>query len=114
MDEFYELVGGYIEIDKSLFLTDILSKNSSFRYLVKRENSFKQQPEVQKKEFSIKIIFDNAKELDLEHSYKDFFKNLKNKYKHKLKGRLIVRVSCNATFLSNIDFNKYESDIYIY
>ncbi|QEN05843.1 hypothetical protein EW093_14415 [Thiospirochaeta perfilievii] len=108
MDEYYELIGGYLEFDKKAFLLDIVSPKSEIRRLITSGDRGFKPPKIVKKESSVKVLFDDSTDIDLDKNYKEYFTRLKEKYKKKMQGRLIVRVSCYATFFSNVDFNRDE------
>lgn len=105
MDNFFELIGGYIIIDKKIFAGDLLRTDSDFRFLIKKSNNVYKQPEIIKNDSEVKIIFDNSTDIELESNYLKKFKDLKDKYNDKINGKIIVRVVCYGTYLSTVDLN---------
>lgn len=114
MDVFNELISGYILIKKKILARDLLLKNSEFKIFLKKSRTVYRAPEVQKGDIYVKIIFDNATDIDLGEDYIEYFKGLKFKYRDELKGLLTIRVICYGTFLSKIDLNNSNDSILVY
>lgn len=105
MNEFYELIGGYLYIDKIELLKELLTGKNGLGDLLKAGRSQNKKAEIITEEKGIKIIFDNAADIDLDHNYREYFSSVKMRFGEKLKGRIVIRVSGYTTFLSIVDFN---------
>lgn len=114
MDELFELISGYLYITKKVFIKDLLLKNSYLRQLINSSEPRSIDPQIKKEKDTVKIIFDNATDIDLDENYKQYFQKLKSKYGADLKGRVVIRVTCYATFSSIVDFNKADDKIFVY
>ena len=49
-----------------------------------------------------------------DENYQEYFQKLKTTYGTYLKGRVVVRVTCYATFSSIVDFNQDDNKIFVY
>lgn len=108
----YELNSGYLCIDKSLFVQDMLTKESEIKALIKSKDPSFRQPEIVKDGDKVKLLFDTASDIELGETYKDYFSELKSRYKSSITGRLAIRVSTSTTFYSIVDLNGEKLKIY--
>lgn len=108
----FELNSGYLNIEKKLFVQDMLTKESEIKSLIKSSDPRFRQPEIIRELDCVKLLFDNATDIELGESYQDYFKELKDRYKERITGRLAVRISSSTTYYSIIDLNGEKLRVY--
>lgn len=109
----YVIIGGTIKIHKSVFIQEMLSKDSLLRVLLswKSTRDFTAlHPAVENHEEDDMVIihFNSDCEVNVNDSPKDFFSALKAKYKEKIKGRVNFRAVFSmygGIFTYEIDLN---------
>lgn len=114
MELSFMLSSGYFDIDKKTFVKDILLGKSTLRSLINKKESGCIEPEIEKSDTRVKVIFDDASDTELGQEYESFFIDLKKRYKEKLKGKIAVRVVCNASYFSVIDLNSDDDSVKFY
>lgn len=101
----YVLSGGQLYLDKKVFTGELLM-GGPLKKLLNTNASKENQPKIIKSEDLITIDF-NESDLLLDEGFYDLFKQLKMKYRQKLKGRVVIRItslnSCHVVLNLNSD-----------
>ena len=114
MANLFELISGYIEMEKKAFIKDMLQGNTVLKSLINSNEPRFIEPVIEKGDSTVKIIFDDSTDLDVGEEYQEIFKDLKSKYREKIRGKIVVRVTCYGTFLSVLDLNKEIDRVLVY
>lgn len=114
MELSFQLSSGYLFMDKKRFVKDILLGKSEIRSLINSSEPGFKEPKIEKEEKHVKIVFDDATDIDLGDEYQEYFKKLKEKYRGDLKGKLAIRVICHATYFSILDLNSEDDKVLVY
>lgn len=114
MELSFILSSGYFDIDKKTFVKDILLGKSVLRSLINKKESGFKEPEIIKGDDRVKVIFDEATNIELGEEYQELFKDLKAKFREKLKGKIAVRVDCHASYFSVMDLNSDDDKVSFY
>ncbi|MCX7746142.1 MAG: hypothetical protein N2645_04490 [Clostridia bacterium] len=106
----YTIVGGFLKIHKSIFVREMLLKESRLRELLnwKGAKDFaKGHPMVKEADSDgmVTIQFNSAAGVSVGESPKELLGELKAKYKEKMKGK----VSCRGTYWTMVSF--FEIDL---
>jgi len=102
----YILIGGQLIIDKLVFSKELLLPGSTLKRLLQGEElGMGRQPEIKKANQFVIIDFDNAGDIKLDEGFYDLFKNLKLKYKEKLKGKVVIRITALTSYHVNLNLN---------
>lgn len=107
------IVGGYLKIQKSVFVREMLSKESRLRALLNWRASkdfADRHPEISEPDEDnvITVRFDSEASVDIGESPKEFLGDLKAKHKEKIKGKLACRTvyaAFGGIFNFEIDLN---------
>ncbi len=114
MANLFELISGYIEIDKKSFIKDMLQGRSILKSLINSNEPGFIEPTIEKGDSTVKIVFNDSTDYNIGEEYQEIFKELKLKYKEHIMGRVVVRVTCFATFLSVLDLTKESDRVLVY
>jgi len=115
----YVIIGGTAKIHKSVFIQEMLSKDSLLRILLSWKNTrdfTTLHPAVKNTDSDNMVIinFDSGSEVNVNESPKDFFSALKKKYKEKIKGRVNFRADFSmygGIFTYEIDLNSEGEEV---
>jgi hypothetical protein len=112
----YFITGGYLKVQKKVFVQEMLSKDSRLRALLnwKSTSDFLSiHPEVGKPDNDdiITINFSNRSYVSVGESPKDFLGDLKARYREKVKGRIACRGSYVGVYTFEIDLNSDDGNI---
>lgn len=115
----FSIVGGYIKIPKSIFIREMLSRDSRLRTLLNwgtTKGFTLRHPMISEPEIGdiITINFSGASSVVIGESPKDILGELKAKYKEKIEGKVSCRViyeTFGTTFFFDIDLNSNRDKI---
>lgn len=115
----YVIIGGTIKIHKSVFIQEMLSKDSMIRTLLSWKNTgdfTTLHPTVENTDENnmVNINFYSDAEVNVNECPKDFFTSLKAKYKEKIKGRVNFRAVFSmygGIFTYEIDLNSEGEEV---
>ncbi len=100
MELSFKLSSGYLDMDKKTFVKDILLGKSLLRSIIYSNKPGSIPPIIDKGNNRVKIIFDDATDLELGENYEDVFKNLKQKYGSNLQGIIVIHSMPYSAFFS--------------
>ncbi len=102
----YILSGGQLKFDQVSFTRELLLPTSPLKNLLHNQNSsFDRKPVIVKTENLVTIYYNDASDIVLDEGFYDLFKKLKVKYKEKLKGRVVIRITALSSYhvILNLD-----------
>jgi hypothetical protein len=110
----YELSGGQLYIEKKSFTSELLLPRGNLKKLL-NGNTFGnvKQPKITKQDNLVSIDFNEAGDVILDEGFYDLFKQLKAKYRGKLKGRVVIRITALSSYHVVLNLNT-EDDKVIY
>jgi hypothetical protein len=95
----YIIVGGQLQIDKRVFAGELLLPDSSLKKILHPEDIVGcKQPTIVKMESHVFIDFNDASDIILDEGFADLFKKLKFKYKEKIKGKVVIRITALSSY----------------
>jgi hypothetical protein len=97
-------VGGRLILDKVVFTREILLTDSSVRKLMQVEEG-NVPPKVIKAEHSVTIEYNDASDVLLDEGFYDLLKKLKAKYKEKITGKVVIRITALTSYHVILDLN---------
>lgn len=115
----YSIVGGCLKLQKSIFIQEMLSKDSQLRTLLNWKTTkdfsvkhpFVGEPD---KDNFVSINFDSDSMVHITESPKELLRGLKTKYKGKIKGRIACRAEYSmfgGIFTFEIDLDSEDEEI---
>jgi hypothetical protein len=115
----YVIIGGTVKIHKSVFIQEMLIKDSMLRTLLSWKNTrdfTTLHPTIKNTDSDNMVIihFDSDSEVNVNESPKDFFSVLKAKYKEKIKGRVNFRAvfaMYGGIFTYELDLNSEGAEV---
>ncbi len=109
----YILSGGQLLIEKTAFTRELLLSDSLLKKIVYgKGNPADIAPRVEKIEDFVKIDFNQA-EVRMDEGFYDLFRKLKQKYKEKIKGRIVIQITALTSYHVTLNLNG-EDDKVIY
>jgi hypothetical protein len=106
----YIVSGGRIEIDKTAYIKEMLSKDGALRKMlsVSEVNNAAIKPKITKNDNSQTVIinFNGSSSVDLGENFRDIFQGLKIKYKDKIKGKVVISIRTYSLIYVTIDLEK--------
>ncbi len=106
----YMITGGQLYVEKTAFARELMLPDSSLRKLIYGNNTAHKAPKVEKMEDGVKIDFNQA-EVDTDEGFYDLVRKLKEKYKDKLKGRIVVRITALTAYYVTLNLNNEEDKV---
>ncbi len=93
----YSIVGGHIKLPKSIFIQEMLSKDSTLKSFIKwsstaeltKHKLYVSEPD---EDNNVTIRFDTDCNITCSESPRDILSALKNKYQSKIKGKVACRI----------------------
>lgn len=108
----YILTGGQLIIDKQAFGKEILLPHNSLKQLIGLgDNCANKPPIISKNENVVIIEYGNSCEIELDANFYDIFKNLKIKYRDKIRGRVVIRITSLSSYYVNLDLNTEDEKV---
>lgn len=98
----YAIVGGYLEVDKSVFIKEMLCQGSRLRLLL-NSNDLSKKINIIKNESndSYTIDYTHSADVNVEDTYSKLFQTLNKDYPGKIKGKVTIRVNTEySTFFT--------------
>jgi hypothetical protein len=109
----YILSGGQLFIEKTAFTRELLLSDSLLRQIIYgKGNPADIAPKVEKVENLVKINFNQA-EVKLDQGFYDLFRKLKEKYREKIKGRIVIQITALTSYHVTLNLNS-EDDKVVY
>jgi hypothetical protein len=103
----YIVSGGHLEIDKHVYIKEMLSKDGALRKMLTStgDGNAAIKPKITKNDESQTVIinFNGSSSVDLGENYSDVFKGLKIKYKDKISGKVVISISTYSIIYITID-----------
>lgn len=110
----YIISGGQLKIDKMAFAREIILPESPMNRIIHgKGNNSNSQPKITKSENYVIIDFNDSSDIILDEGFYDLFKKLKLKYKERLKGKVVIRITALTSYHVILDLNS-EDDKVIY
>jgi hypothetical protein len=108
----YVITGGQLRLDKKVFAKEILTPKSSIGRLVKAADSPEcRQPSITKSEDIVIINYNDASDVPVDENFFDFFKALKQKYREKLKGTIVIRITALTSYHVVLNLNSDDDQL---
>jgi hypothetical protein len=107
----YAIVGGQVIIDKVVFAKECLLPNSALKKIIRTEEKDAVQPEIVKTDKTVTICYNDASDVILDENFYDIIKKLKIKYKEKITGRVVIRITALTAYHIIIDLNSEDGRI---
>lgn len=100
----YMLCGGNLQIDKGVFVREMLRRESLLKPLLKPSAGSEKGPGIvwEESEGLVRVDFRDAEDVDLGEFYEDRFKALKRAYGSGIRGTLTIRVTCYNSFYTEV------------
>jgi len=107
------IIGGQLILDKKIYTKELLIKNSLLKpLLIPRENSDKPAPKIEKNGDQIIISYNNSAGVQLDLEYQEHLKNLKERYKDKVSGKITIQTNYYATIITIADFTNQDQVVF--
>ena len=106
----YEIAGGQLKIDKTVFGKELLFLNSPIKKLLYPPTGKGQRPKVIKADTFVQIDF-NQSEISVDEGFYDMFKTLKIKYQSRVKGKIVIRISAITSYYVTLDLNSEDESV---
>lgn len=95
----YILSGGQLKFDKKSFTRELLLPNSPLKVLLPAQTAAgANRPVIVKTEQLVLIDYNEAADIELDEDFYNLFKKLKVKYKEKLKGKVVIRITALSSY----------------
>lgn len=108
----YILSGGQLHFDKKAFTGELLLPGSPMKKLLYSNSSgSNRQPKITKQEDLVTIDFNNSADIVLDENFYDLFRNLKEKHKQKLKGKVVIRITALTSYHVVLDLNSEDNKV---
>jgi hypothetical protein len=108
----YFITGGQLKIDKLVFTRELLLPDSPVKSLLKTIDIKEgRQPSVAKKANTVIIDYNEASDVIVDENFHEMFKKLKIKYKEKLKGKVVIRITALTSYHVTLDLNSDDETI---
>jgi hypothetical protein len=110
----YTVSGGRIEIDKSVYIKEMLSKDGVLRKILRASevSNTEIKPKITKNDKSqtVTINFNGSSGVNLGENYRDVFQELKIKYKDKIKGKVVISISTYSIIYVTINLEQLTNE----
>lgn len=108
----YIIAGGQLKIDKKVFAKELLLPGSPLTKLIKiEEKAGSKQPMITKEEDIVIINYNDASDIFLDESFDSLFRSLKSRYKAKIKGSIVIRITALTTYHVVLNLNSEDETI---
>lgn len=108
----YAIVGGQLHIDKVVFAREVLTTGGPLKKLMKTEETDNAKPPLITKNSSIvSINYNEASDIPVDEGFYDLLKQLKNKYREKIAGRVVIRITALTSYHVILDLNTEDGRI---
>ncbi|MDF2942163.1 MAG: hypothetical protein K0S01_1021 [Herbinix sp.] len=95
----YVIAGGHLQINKQVFAGELLLPDSSLKKILRADEvKGSKQPKITRAEQMVRIDYNDASDITLDEGFYDLFKKLKLKYKEKIKGRIVIRITALTSY----------------
>jgi hypothetical protein len=101
----FAVAGGHITLDKAVFAKEILTPGSPLKKLIQVEEGMV-PPKIVKAERSVTIEYNNASDVRMDEDFHELFKKLKAKYKEKITGKVVIRITALTSYYVVLDLNR--------
>ncbi len=107
----YIITGGQLYMEKTAFAREMLLAESPLRKLVYgKSNKAHIAPKVERLEERVSIDFNQA-EVETEEGFYDIFRKMKEKYREKLQGRVVIRITALTSYYVTLNFNNGDEKV---
>lgn len=107
---YYVLTGGQLKLEKKVFTGELLLSGSLIKKLLKSENSEK-KPKITGLDDIITIDYNDSADVLLDEGFYDLFKQLKVKYRGRIKGKVVIRVSAITSYHLVLNLDSEDDEI---
>lgn len=108
----YIIAGGQLQFDKLVFTRELLLPDSPFKKILRANGvGAQKQPKVIKEDNLVTIDFNEASDIILDEAFYDLFKKLKEKYRDKITGRVVIRITALTSYHVIINLHGSEGKI---
>lgn len=103
-----------MNLEKTVFAKEVLLPDSPLKKLMNAgEGSDAKQPKIVKADRMVSVIYNDASDIILDEYFYDLLKKLKTKYKEKVTGRVVIRITALTSYHVILDLN-YEDGRIVY
>lgn len=108
----YAITGGQLYLDKIIFAKEILMLEGSLKRLISTgEEDDKIPPKIERSGQTVSINYNDASDILLDENFYDLLKKLKAKYKEKITGRVVIRITALTSYHVILDLNTQDGRI---
>lgn len=108
----YVISGGQLHMDKLIFAREMLLQDSPLKKLIHTEDTLGiKAPKIRKVENIVTIDYNDASDVILDESFYDLLKKLKAKYREKIKGCVVIRITGLTSYHVQLDLNSEDERI---
>lgn len=108
----YAISGGQLIIDKKAFTKELLLPDSPIKKFLKvADIPDSRQPGIVKSENIVIINYNDASDIILDENYYELFRKIKAKYREKIKGNVVIRMTAYSTYHIVLDLNSDDERI---
>lgn len=109
----YIITGGQLYLEKTVFTRELLLSDSPLKKMVfGKDNTAHIAPKIVKQEERVILDFNEA-EVETDESFYDHFRKLKGKYREKMQGRIVIRITALTSYYVTLNLNS-EDDKVVY
>lgn len=102
----YAIVGGHLTFDKVVFTREILLPDSPVKKLMQaEEGEHMVPPKLVKTEKTVTIEYNDASDVLMDEGFYDLLRKLKAKYKEKINGKVVIRITALTSYHVMLDLN---------
>lgn len=101
----YILAGGQLIMDKQAFAGELLIPDSPMKLLIPASDTNGLRPKITRDDKFVTIDYNDAQDIILNEGFFDLFRRLKQKYREKLQGRVVIRITALTSYHVILNMN---------
>jgi hypothetical protein len=101
----YILAGGQLKMDKRAFAGELLIPDSPIKLLLPAADINMGRPKITRDDKCVTIDYNDAQDIILNEGFFDLFRKLKRKYREKLQGRVVIRITALTSYHVILNMN---------
>lgn len=107
----YVIAGGHLILNKTVFAKELLLSDSLMRHLIYPTGQNSQKPKVIKEDPFVRIDFNHGVDVTVDEGFYDVFKQLKQKYRSGVKGKIVIRISAITSYYVTLNLNSEDERV---
>lgn len=108
----YAIAGGQLHLDKVIFAKEVLITNGPLKKLMKTDEAQSSTPpRIIRNGQIVTIDYNDASDIMLDEGFYDLLKQLKSKYRDKVTGRVVIRITALTSYHVVLDLNTEDGRI---